>query len=193
MSRQLPRSGRRWRQAAVLALCLLVAGGAAALELSGRPGAAGAGVLVAAFEPREAALPDAAAALDGWTGDPAGLGKAAPGEGLDGAAEAPASAGNRSDEAIESGRVSWYGRRFHGRRTASGERFDMNAFTAAHPSLPFGTVVRVRNAETGKEVEVRINDRGPHVRGRIIDVSRAAAQALGLLDDGHAEVVLLKP
>ncbi len=99
----------------------------------------------------------------------------------------------RQEQVIESGRASWYGKRFHGRRTASGERFDMRAFTAAHPSLAFGTVIRVRNPETGKEVEVRVNDRGPHVHGRIIDISRAAAQALDLLDSGHAVVVLLRP
>ncbi len=94
---------------------------------------------------------------------------------------------------IETGRASWYGRRFQGRRTASGERFDMNAFTAAHPSLPFGSLIKVRNPDTGNEVQVRVNDRGPHVRGRIIDVSYAAAQALGLLDSGHAVVVLMRP
>jgi rare lipoprotein A len=88
------------------------------------------------------------------------------------------------------GAASWYGLTFHGRRTASGERFDMKAFTAAHPWLPFGTRVEVRNPHNGRSVTVRINDRGPHVRGRIIDLSHAAAQALGLLHVGTKAVVL---
>ncbi|HSV55223.1 MAG TPA: septal ring lytic transglycosylase RlpA family protein [Burkholderiaceae bacterium] len=88
------------------------------------------------------------------------------------------------------GTASWYGRRFHGRRTASGEIYDMNRLTAAHPSLPFGTVVRVRSLVNGREVDVRINDRGPHLAGRIIDLSRAAAEALGLGAAGLKGVVL---
>ena len=80
----------------------------------------------------------------------------------------------------ERGLASWYGPRFHGKRTASGARFDMNALTAAHPTLPFGTRVQVRNLLTGRVVEVRINDRGPHLRQRIIDLSQAAARAIGL-------------
>ncbi len=86
------------------------------------------------------------------------------------------------------GVASWYGPRHHGRRTASGEVFDMNAATAAHPTLPFGTRVRVTNLETGRSVVLRINDRGPFVRRRIIDVSRRAAQALGFLRQGTARV-----
>lgn len=96
-------------------------------------------------------------------------------------------------EESERGKASWYGPRFHGRRTANGERYDQHAMTAAHKTLPFGTLVRVRSIITGKEIEVRINDRGPFVRGRIIDVSRAAAQALGLIDAGVETVLLLKP
>lgn len=92
---------------------------------------------------------------------------------------------------IDRGKGSWYGGRFHGRRTASGEKFDMHDLTAAHRTLPFGTRVRVRDLQTGKEVVVRINDRGPHVRGRIIDLSRAAAVALGVLHAGEAAVALL--
>jgi rare lipoprotein A len=80
----------------------------------------------------------------------------------------------------ESGLASWYGPRFHGKRTASGERFDTNELTAAHKTLPFGTRVRVKSQVNGKEVVVRINDRGPFITGRIIDLSQAAAQALGL-------------
>jgi len=91
------------------------------------------------------------------------------------------------------GLASWYGEKFHGRRTASGERFDMNALTAAHPSLPFGSRVRVRNLRNGREVEVRINDRGPFTGGRVIDLSRAAAQVLGLVQAGVGPVVLLPP
>lgn len=93
---------------------------------------------------------------------------------------------------IERGQASWYGEPFHGRRTASGEVFNMNELTAAHKTLPFGTRVRVRNRATGQEVVVRINDRGPHVGGRIIDLSRAAAAQVGLLRVGTAAVVLLR-
>jgi rare lipoprotein A len=85
---------------------------------------------------------------------------------------------------IQRGIASWYGRRFHGRRTASGEVYDMDGLTAAHPSLPFGTVVRVQSLVNGRTVDVRINDRGPHIRRRIIDLSRGAAQALGLIESG---------
>jgi rare lipoprotein A len=91
---------------------------------------------------------------------------------------------------LERGQASWYGPRFHGRLTASGERYDMYALTAAHKTLPFGTVVRVRSKVLGREVDVRINDRGPFAPGRVIDVSRAAAEALGLLDVGVTEVSL---
>jgi rare lipoprotein A len=93
------------------------------------------------------------------------------------------------------GLASWYGPRFHGRRTASGERFDQHAFTAAHRTLPFGTVVRVRSLVNGRTVEVRINDRGPFLKRRVIDLSRAAAEALGLLGSGKGvkPVVLLVP
>jgi rare lipoprotein A len=89
------------------------------------------------------------------------------------------------------GKASWYGAGFQGKRTASGERFDMNAFTAAHRTLAFGTRVLVRNTRNGREVVVRITDRGPHVRGRIIDLSQAAAAAIGMLRDGEAPVVLI--
>jgi rare lipoprotein A len=91
------------------------------------------------------------------------------------------------------GKASWYGPGFHGERTASGERFDMNALTAAHRTLPFGTRVRVRNPQNGREVVVRINDRGPQVKERIIDLSKAAGAALDLLQVGEAQVVLLVP
>ena len=80
----------------------------------------------------------------------------------------------------ETGLASWYGGKFHGRRTASGERYDKRALTAAHRTLPFQTRVKVRNLENGRELVVRITDRGPFARGRIIDLSQASAQALGV-------------
>lgn len=93
---------------------------------------------------------------------------------------------------IARGLASWYGEGFHGRPTASGERFDLNALTAAHRTLPIGSRVRVRNLANGKEVVVRINDRGPHIGGRLIDLSRAAAAQIGLLASGVGQVALLR-
>lgn len=86
------------------------------------------------------------------------------------------------------GIASWYGSKFHGRRTASGEIYNMYAFTAAHKSLPFGTYVKVRNLKNNREVIVRINDRGPYYPGRIIDLSYAAAKAIGMIGTGTAPV-----
>jgi rare lipoprotein A len=86
------------------------------------------------------------------------------------------------------GTASWYGADFHGRRTASGEVFDQDALTAAHPTLPIPSLVQVTNLQNGREVIVRVNDRGPFVRSRLIDVSRAAADALGFASAGHARV-----
>lgn len=91
---------------------------------------------------------------------------------------------------IGAGIASYYGRRFHGRRTANGERFDMNAMTAAHKTLPFGSLVQVTNPRTGASVIVRINDRGPYAHGRTIDLSRAAATEIGLVQRGHGTVEL---
>jgi len=88
------------------------------------------------------------------------------------------------------GLASWYGSRFHGRVTANGERYDMNAATAAHPTLPFGSLVRVVNLRTGRSRVVRINDRGPFVEGREIDLSYEAACRLGMEDRGLARVRL---
>ena len=88
------------------------------------------------------------------------------------------------------GLASWYGDAHHGRRTASGEPFDQEALTAAHPTLPFGTVVRVTNLRNGKTVDVRVNDRGPVIAGRIIDLSRAAARAIGSIGRGIVPVRL---
>ena len=92
--------------------------------------------------------------------------------------------------AIGGGVASYYGKRFHGRRTASGESFDMHAMTAAHRTLPFGTLVQVTNPRNGKSVTVRINDRGPFHGNRVIDVSRAAASELGLIGPGKGHVEL---
>jgi len=95
----------------------------------------------------------------------------------------------RADENYdETGHASWYGPNFHGKPTATGERFDMNAITAAHRTLPLPSRVRVTNLENGRVLVVRINDRGPFVRGRIIDLSRRAAQLLGFARDGTARV-----
>jgi len=86
------------------------------------------------------------------------------------------------------GIASWYGPGFHGQPTANGESYDQNALTAAHPTLPLGTRVEVTNLDTGKSVQVRINDRGPFVRGRKIDLSRGAARKLGMLRPGLSRV-----
>ena len=109
------------------------------------------------------------------------------------AASAPAYA-SESGAAVEAhaleGFASWYGGRFHGRATASGEIFDTNELTAAHRTLAFGTLVRVQNVKNGRSVVVRINDRGPFVEGRVIDLSRAAARAIDMINDGVAPVRL---
>ncbi|NUJ60589.1 septal ring lytic transglycosylase RlpA family protein [Halomonas taeanensis] len=86
--------------------------------------------------------------------------------------------------------ASYYADRYHGRTTASGERFDQQALTAAHRTLAFGTRVRVTRLDNGREVTVRINDRGPFVRGRIIDLSKRAARQLGMVRDGTVKVRL---
>lgn len=88
----------------------------------------------------------------------------------------------------KTGMASYYGARHHGKRTASGEPFNQHGLTAAHPSLQFGSRVLVTNLSNEKSVVVRINDRGPHTRGRIIDLSRQAAQQLDMLRSGTAKV-----
>ncbi|MBF0491749.1 MAG: septal ring lytic transglycosylase RlpA family protein [Deltaproteobacteria bacterium] len=93
-------------------------------------------------------------------------------------------------DSLQEGFASWYGPGFYGRRTASGEVFRKQAFTAAHRSLPFGTRLKVVNENNGKEVEVTVNDRGPFIKGRILDLSYAAARELGILKPGHARVSL---
>ncbi|MEW6510325.1 MAG: septal ring lytic transglycosylase RlpA family protein [Bacteroidota bacterium] len=108
------------------------------------------------------------------------------------------SAASRSTDAVSNqleGVASYYADEFHGRKTASGETYDMNDLTAAHRTLPFGTLVRVTLRETGKSVIVRINDRGPFKDDRVIDLSLGAARHLGLIPNGTGAVVLeiLKP
>ena len=93
----------------------------------------------------------------------------------------------------QSGKVSWYGPGFQGRRTANGEIFDTNEMTMAHRSLAFGSKVRVTNLDNGRSVVVRVNDRGPYAGGRIADLSHAAAARLGFVEDGvvHARIELI--
>jgi rare lipoprotein A len=100
---------------------------------------------------------------------------------------------SRSDYVVtgtapERGMASWYGGKFHGRQTASGEKYNQNDYTAAHKTLPFGTVVAVKNLKNGRDVIVQITDRGPFVAGRIIDVSKAAAIDLDMIGSGVAPV-----
>ncbi len=89
-----------------------------------------------------------------------------------------------------SGQASWYGAQHHGKKTASGERFNQNALTAAHRTLPFGSKVKVTNTRNNKSVTVRINDRGPYSKGRVIDLSRAAANKIDMINSGVTPVQL---
>jgi len=89
---------------------------------------------------------------------------------------------------VEEGIASYYAEDFHGQRTSSGEVFDMNELTAAHQTLPFGTIAKVTNKVNGLSVIVRINDRGPFLKNRVIDLSRAAAEKIGMIGPGTAEV-----
>lgn len=89
-------------------------------------------------------------------------------------------------------KVSWYGPRFHGRLTANGEIYNQNAFTAAHKSFKFGTLLKITNLNSNKSVVVRINDRGPYIPGRQIDLSKAAAEELGVIDHGVKELKVEK-
>jgi rare lipoprotein A len=95
---------------------------------------------------------------------------------------------NDADGFTERGIASWYGKDFHGRKTSSGEVYNMYAMTAAHKTLPLGTYVRVRNLNNGKEIDVKVNDRGPFVAGRIIDLSYSGAKALDIVGPGTAPV-----
>ena len=95
-----------------------------------------------------------------------------------------------SREVRENGNASYYGGKFHGRTTASGERFNQNAMTAAHRTLPFGTKVTVKNLSNGKQVVVKINDRGPSSKSRVIDLSKGAAKKIGMIQAGVVPVEL---
>ncbi|AFG36558.1 rare lipoprotein A [Spirochaeta africana DSM 8902] len=141
------------------------------------------------FQPRSAAeqvlpLPDgaaahaaAASATEGGSDDPVAV-----------SADAlPMDDPQLADHELE-GIASWYGGKFQGRLTANGERFDTNEMTAAHKTLPFNSIVRVVNLNNGKQAELRINDRGPFVEGRVIDLSRAGAEAIGMSGTGIAPV-----
>ena len=97
---------------------------------------------------------------------------------------------SKLDGVTQSGQASWYGSDFHGGKTANGERYNMESMTAAHKSLPFGTMVCVRNERNGRECVVRINNRGPFIKGRILDVSKAAARELGMVSSGVAKVTM---
>ena len=103
---------------------------------------------------------------------------------------APVAAAPQCVPFAQRGVASWYGSTHHGRRTASGAPFDMNGLTAAHRTLPLGTEIEVENLENGRKLVVTVNDRGPYVRSRILDLSRAAAQRLGFSHDGTARVRL---
>ena len=104
--------------------------------------------------------------------------------------EASSSPMNADPSIFESGIASYYAEKYHGRRTASGEIFNMNNLTAAHRTLKFGTVVEVENLSNGRRVNVKINDRGPFAEGRVIDLSKRAASELGMINAGLAEVVI---
>ncbi|MFO0678849.1 MAG: septal ring lytic transglycosylase RlpA family protein [Polyangiaceae bacterium] len=138
-----------------------------------------------------------AAALVGCAHDPATKGFAAPPGSL-ARESAPTSdwdfahgATAPSSKPDQVGLATWYGEKFHGKPTANGERFDVRGMTAAHLTLPFGTWVEVRRPDTGRAVRVRINDRGPHGdRRKIIDLSRAAAEALDIIAAGTVRVEL---
>lgn len=97
---------------------------------------------------------------------------------------------DRVGQKIEQGVASWYGPNFHGKLTANGEQYDMHQQTAAHRTLPFDTIVKVKNLENGKEVQVRINDRGPFAKNRIIDLSKKAAREIDMIGNGTADVAL---
>jgi rare lipoprotein A len=99
-------------------------------------------------------------------------------------------ASTENARAIENGISSWYGPNFHGKLTANGETYDMNGVTAAHRTLPFGTILLVENLDNGKTVQVRINDRGPYAKNRIIDLSKGAAERIDMIGPGTARVRL---
>lgn len=98
---------------------------------------------------------------------------------------------SKKGQKIEEGIASWYGPNFHGKLTANGEKYDMYGLTAAHRTLPFNTVLKVKNLDNGESVQVRINDRGPYAKNRIIDLSKKAAKEINMLGPGTAHVALI--
>ncbi|MCW9707881.1 septal ring lytic transglycosylase RlpA family protein [Aliifodinibius sp. 1BSP15-2V2] len=98
---------------------------------------------------------------------------------------------SKSGTKIEEGIASWYGPKFNGKLTANGEEYDMHQFTAAHRTLPFNSIIKVRNLDNGEDVLVRINDRGPFAKNRIIDLSKKAAQEINMIGTGTARVALM--
>ena len=134
-----------------------------------------------------AVAPDSAAAPVVWSPAPGLVVVAADSAALS-ALVAPATRAAETGVVIGTGRASYYGERFRGRRTASGERFDPDGLTAAHRTLPFGTRLRVTNLRNGRSVTVRVNDRGPFHGSRVIDLSKAAARRIGMVGSGTARV-----
>jgi len=182
-----PRLPRRmaWGPAAVLAAAGLLAACTAPPAAKDGEGAAASPALRPLA--RQPALPSDAAprsqvASVRYDLAISGTGELGPDDGV------PGDAGPR--DIYQRGGASWYGLEFHNRKTANGERFDMGAMTAAHRTLPFGTRVCVRSLVNGREVLVRINDRGPYAAGRIIDLSRAAAVAIDMVGLGIKQVAL---
>jgi rare lipoprotein A len=141
-------------------------------------------------EPTRAAAAGSAFAAAFADIGPATTAPIAQGHAVDVTEIAPAPAAEAPARLISTGRASYYSNEFAGSRTASGEAFDPQELTAAHRTLPFGSRVRVTNQNNGRSVVVRINDRGPFSRGRLIDVSHAAAEHIGMIRSGHAEVSL---
>lgn len=197
-SRRSPMRSRRaiaWRAVAVTtALALVPFGSAQSQSQSSDLAAAASAPELSAGQAREAgAIPFSAhfeAVIDPLGPDHQDMDLALPESAVDLDTFDPPIEQDQVLSDLGSGVASFYGRRFHGRRTANGERFDMGAMTAAHRTLPFGSLVRVTNPRNGRSVTVRINDRGPYARGRTIDVSRAAAEELGMIRRGHARVEL---
>ncbi|RIH90199.1 Endolytic peptidoglycan transglycosylase RlpA [Calidithermus terrae] len=132
---------------------------------------------------------EALKALNGLSGDVIRVGQVLQ---VSGTPAARPAAANRDWRFYQQGRAAWYGPGFQGRRTASGERFDTYGFTAAHRTLPFGTQVRVTNLRNGRSVIVRINDRGPYTRGYVIDLSYAAARAIGMSGSATVRIEVLR-
>ena len=109
---------------------------------------------------------------------------------LAGCHAAPIPRGEVERPAVETGYASYYGAEFEGRRTASGERYEGDELTAAHRTLPFGTKIRITHVASGRSVTCRVNDRGPHRKGRIVDLSHRAAEELGMIREGVCKVTL---